>query len=95
MDNMNVVGASSMICSFVDALNEAVELEKNLKKLYSLQEDIDQIQIKQPDIHNFGLNIIRVFKSEFTVVTELLKDYNLNNIDIKIKNFGKLETTIY
>lgn len=70
-------------------------MEKNLKKLYSLQEDRDQIEIKQADIHKIGLRIISVFESEFEVVTELLKNYNLNNIDIKLKTFGQLETMIY
>lgn len=28
-------------------------------------------------------------------MTELLKNYNLNNIDNKLKTFGQLETMIY
>jgi hypothetical protein len=36
MDNLTFVENSSKIDSFLEALNEAVDLEKNLRKLYSL-----------------------------------------------------------
>jgi hypothetical protein len=65
-----LVENTSKIDSFLETLNEAIALEKNLKKLYSLQEDRDQIEIKQGDIHKIGLRIISVFESEFEVIIE-------------------------
>lgn len=63
MDNLTFAENSSKIDSFLEALNEAVELEKNLKRLYSLEEDRKNIDIKQADIHKIGVRIISVFES--------------------------------
>ena len=61
--NLGFSNLSDKIDDFLEALNQAVELERNLKKLYSLEEDKALIQIKQADIHKIGLRIITVFES--------------------------------
>lgn len=58
-----MVDDSSKLDSLLEALNEALELEKNLKRLYACQEDRDQIEIKRADIHEVGLQISSLFQS--------------------------------
>jgi hypothetical protein len=47
------------------------------------------------NIHKIGLKIINVYKSEYEIVTQLLKDYDMASINEKLKTFGQLETMIY
>ena len=61
--NLGFDSLSDKIDDILEALNQAVELERNLKKLYTQEQDKGLIQIKQADIHIIGLKIIGVFES--------------------------------
>jgi hypothetical protein len=60
--NLGFDSLSDKIDDILEALNQAVELERNLKKLYSHEQDKGLITIKQGDIHIIGLKIIDVFE---------------------------------
>jgi hypothetical protein len=93
--NLGFSNMSDKIDDILEALNQAVELERNLKNMYTIEEDKVQIQIKQADIHRIGLKIIDVFECEFQIVTQLLKTFNLAKINENLKTFGQLENMIY
>jgi hypothetical protein len=50
------------IDDFFEAFYQAVILERNLQKLYTLEEDRSQILIRPANIHIIGLKIIDVFE---------------------------------
>jgi hypothetical protein len=62
IDDLTLVNQDGKIDDFLDAFNETVELEKNMRRLYSLEEDRSIIEIKQAHIHKFSIKIINVFE---------------------------------
>ncbi len=70
-------------------------MEKQLNKLYKKPEDLNRINIKKDYIINIGSKLICVYKKEFEVIKQLIKNYDLTDIKSKIVTFGSLQTMIF